>query len=63
MDFLSQNLESQITDQIKALSGDILRNEAKNLDLSQNPFIIDIIPSFEDDIIIFNFLLYNIPLI
>jgi predicted nucleic acid-binding Zn-ribbon protein len=43
MDFLSQNLESQITDQIKALSGDILRNEAKNLDLSQNPFIIDML--------------------
>ena len=43
MDFLSQNLDSQITDQIKALSGEILKNEAKNIDLSQNPIILDML--------------------
>ena len=43
MDFLSQNLDSQIADQIKALSGEILKNEAKNIDLSQNPIILDML--------------------
>ena len=45
MEFLQQNLEAQINEEVKNVTKEYLRNESKLLDLTQNPSILSLLES------------------
>ena len=53
MEFLQQNIEAQINEEVKNVTIEFLKNESKKIDLSQNPSILNLIESItknSDDI-------------
>jgi chromosome segregation ATPase len=53
MEFLQQNIEAQINEEVKNVTIEFLKNESKGIDLSQNPSILNLMESItknSDDI-------------
>ena len=53
MEFLQQNIEAQINEEVKNVTMEFLKNESKGIDLSQNPSILNLMESItknSDDI-------------